>query len=105
MTSPRGDPMKLFETRHGRNVRIFAEDLDALALEQAEKLASLPGLAGDVALMADAHAGKGVPIGTVFGTENLVVPDVISGDIGCGMILMKTSLRAKELSADTVREA
>jgi tRNA-splicing ligase RtcB len=43
-----------------------------------------------------------VPIGTVFGAENLVVPDVISGDIGCGMILMQTSLRADALDRAAV---
>lgn len=95
--------MKLHTTPNGKNVRIFAPELDATALAQIDALAALPGLVGDLALMADAHAGKGVPIGTVFGTENLVVPDVISGDIGCGMLLMKTSLRASSLEPARVR--
>ncbi len=90
--------MKLHTTPNGKTVRIFARDLDAKALEQIERIAELPSIVGELALMADAHAGKGVPIGTVFGTENLVVPDVISGDIGCGMILMKTSLRASAVT-------
>ncbi|MBL8683421.1 MAG: RtcB family protein [Myxococcales bacterium] len=90
--------MKLHTTPNGKTVRIFANDLDAKALEQIERIAELPSIVGDLALMADAHAGSGVPIGTVFGTEGLVVPDVISGDIGCGMILMKTSLRASEIT-------
>lgn len=90
--------MKLHTTPNGKTVRIFAHELDANAIEQIERIAELPSIVGELALMADAHAGKGVPIGTVFGTENLVVPDVISGDIGCGMILMKTSLRAEVVS-------
>lgn len=95
--------MKLHTTPAGKTVRIFADALDATALSQIDALSTLPGLVGDLALMADAHAGKGVPIGTVFGTENLVVPDVISGDIGCGMLLMKTSVRADAMTPDRVR--
>jgi tRNA-splicing ligase RtcB len=95
--------MKIHVAPNGKTVRIFADDLDALALSQIEAIACLPGIVGDLALMADAHAGKGVPIGTVFATEGLVVPDVISGDIGCGMILMKTNLRKEQLDASRVR--
>lgn len=95
--------MKTHVTPNGKKVRIFADDLDSTALAQIEMLAQLPGIVGDLALMADAHAGKGVPIGTVFGTEGLVVPDVISGDIGCGMILMKTNLRKEQMDAARVR--
>jgi tRNA-splicing ligase RtcB len=95
--------MKHHVTPHGKSVRIFAEDLEPSALAQIDHLSSLPGIVGDLALMADAHTGKGVPIGTVFGTEGLVVPDVVSGDIGCGMILMKTSLEASRVTPSLAR--
>ncbi|MDP3278971.1 MAG: RtcB family protein [Deltaproteobacteria bacterium] len=95
--------MKIHTTPNQKNVRIFAENLEASALAQIENIAMLPSIVGDLALMADAHTGKGVPIGTVFATEDLVVPDVISGDIGCGMVLMKTTRRAEELNARSVR--
>ncbi len=95
--------MKTHITPNGKTVRIFAENLEASALAQIETIAELPSIVGDLALMADAHTGKGVPIGTVFGTEGLVVPDVISGDIGCGMILMKTNLRKVQMDPVRVR--
>lgn len=95
--------MKTHTTPNGKTVRIFADDLEGTALAQIERIAELPAIVGDLALMADAHAGKGVPIGTVFGTEGLVVPDVISGDIGCGMILMKTSLEASAVTPAIAR--
>jgi tRNA-splicing ligase RtcB len=95
--------MKHHVTPHGKTVRIFADDLEPSALAQIDHLSSLPSIVGDLALMADAHTGKSVPIGTVFGTEGLVVPDVISGDIGCGMILMQTTLRASRVTAAVAR--
>lgn len=39
------------------------------------------------ALMPDAHAGYGLPIGGVLATENSVIPYAVGVDIGCRMSL------------------
>ena len=53
-----------------------------------------------VAVMPDVHLAHDVPIGTVVATNNLVYPQAVGGDIGCGM----TSLRF-ELHADAFESA
>lgn len=38
-----------------------------------------------IAVMPDVHLGHHVCVGTVFATSELIYPDAIGGDIGCGM--------------------
>lgn len=57
---------------------------DKLALEQMNRAMRLPvSVVG--ALMPDAHAGYGLPIGGVLATDNVVIPYAVGLDIGCGM--------------------
>jgi tRNA-splicing ligase RtcB len=58
-----------------------------------------------VAVMPDAHKGYGMPIGTMLATKDAVVPYAVGVDIGCGMIAAKTTLRADEFTAGSIREA
>jgi len=56
------------------------------ALQQMYTAAKLPvAVAG--ALMPDAHAGYGLPIGGVLATNNAVIPYGVGVDIGCRMCL------------------
>jgi tRNA-splicing ligase RtcB len=45
--------------------------------------------------MADAHVGKGMPIGGVVALENAICPAAVGVDIGCGMVAVKTTLSAE----------
>ena len=49
------------------------------------------------ALMPDAHAGYGLPIGGVLATENAVIPYGVGVDIGCRMCLSVFDIDPKEL--------
>ena len=62
------------------------------ALEQAENLAKLPFVFKHVALMPDVHQGYGMSIGGVIATKQVIVPNAVGVDIGCGMYAVKTSL-------------
>ena len=42
--------------------------------------------------MPDAHLGYGMPIGGVMASEEMVIPNAVGVDIGCGMCAVKTSL-------------
>ena len=42
--------------------------------------------------MADAHFGYGMPIGGVMATEDVVIPNAVGVDIGCGICCVQTSL-------------
>ncbi len=46
------------------------------------------------ALMADAHAGYGLPIGGVLATQNAVIPYAVGLDIGCRMSLSVFDVKA-----------
>ncbi|MGZ8177999.1 RtcB family protein [Williamsia sp. SKLECPSW1] len=76
----------------------FASDLDDKTVEQAIEAARLPFVHPHVALMPDAHYGKGSSVGTVLPTVDAVIPAAVGVDIGCGMIAVRTVL-----DADAVR--
>jgi tRNA-splicing ligase RtcB len=57
---------------------------------QAERTASLPFVRPHVALMPDAHLGKGATVGSVLPTHRAVIPAAVGVDIGCGMIAVRT---------------
>jgi tRNA-splicing ligase RtcB len=82
------------------NLISWASDLDENARDQARRTSRLPVLAGPVALMADAHFGKGATIGSVVITEHALLPSAVGVDIGCGMIATRTTLTEDELPDD-----
>ncbi len=71
--------------------------IDSLAKQQIELAMRLPvTLAG--ALMPDAHAGYGLPIGGVLAVENAVIPYAVGVDIGCRMSLTVFDAKADYLT-------
>ena len=76
------------------NVLSWASELDELTRAQAAVTARLPILAGHLALMPDAHLGKGATIGSVIPTESAVIPSAVGVDIGCGMAARRIDLDA-----------
>ena len=80
------------------NLRLWgADDIEEQALAQAQRTATLPILAGPVALMPDAHWGMGSTIGSVIPTKGAIIPSAVGVDIGCGMIAVETDLAAAML--------
>jgi tRNA-splicing ligase RtcB len=75
-------------------VKMWLDDAETGALEQARNLANLPFAFRHIALMPDCHSGYGMPIGGVLATKGVVVPNAVGVDIGCGMCAVKTSLEA-----------
>ena len=73
-------------------VKSWAVDLEKGAFDQANNLAELPFAFHHVALMADCHQGYGMPIGGVLATKDVIIPNAVGVDIGCGMIAVRTSL-------------
>jgi RNA-splicing ligase RtcB len=82
------------------NLRSWASEIDEPTLKQAEVASRLPILAGPVALMPDAHLGKGATIGAVIPTESAIIPSAVGVDIGCGMIAVETDRRLSQLPDD-----
>jgi tRNA-splicing ligase RtcB len=67
-------------------------NLEPEAEEQLKNLASLPFIYKHVAVMPDAHAGKGSTVGTVIATKGAIIPAAVGVDIGCGMCAVKLPL-------------
>jgi RNA-splicing ligase RtcB len=75
----------------------WASILDDLTLRQAENTASLGIVHPHVALMPDAHLGKGATVGSVLPTREAIIPAAVGVDIGCGMIAVRTPWSVAEV--------
>jgi tRNA-splicing ligase RtcB (3'-phosphate/5'-hydroxy nucleic acid ligase) len=77
----------------------WASILDDQTREQAARTATLPFIYPHVALMPDAHLGKGATVGSVIPTIEAIVPAAVGVDIGCGMIAVRTQFTAADVAA------
>src|SRR5260370_39777606 len=70
----------------------WASILEPQTREQAQRTASMPFIWPHLALMPDAHLGKGATVGSVIPTLGAIMPAAVGVDIGCGMIAVCTGL-------------
>lgn len=77
----------------------WASILDDVTRQQAIRTATLPFIFPHLALMPDAHLGKGATVGSVLPTREAIVPSCVGVDIGCGMIAVRTQFTAADLAA------
>jgi tRNA-splicing ligase RtcB len=90
--------MEITKEDGSRPIKNWATNIEEAAFQQAKNLARLPFIAPQgVALMPDAHAGKGSTIGSVIATEKAIIPAAVGVDIGCGMNAVRLSLKASNL--------
>jgi tRNA-splicing ligase RtcB (3'-phosphate/5'-hydroxy nucleic acid ligase) len=85
-------------------IKMWLDDLEDSALEQAKNLANLPFSCKHIAIMGDAHFGKGPCIGAVFVTKNTIVINGIGVDIGCSMSAYKTNLNIKDITKEDLKK-
>jgi tRNA-splicing ligase RtcB len=78
----------------------WASILDPQTREQAVKASTLPFIYPHLALMPDAHLGKGATVGSVIPTLHAIMPAAVGVDIGCGMIAVRTQYSLKDLPKD-----
>ncbi|MGI9295024.1 MAG: RtcB family protein [Pseudomonadales bacterium] len=67
------------------------------ARQQLKNISRMPFIHQWVAAMPDVHLGKGATIGSVVPTLGAVIPAAVGVDIGCGMMAVRTSIKAAEL--------
>ena len=100
MAATNGSPGgRLLASGRGAGVRNWASILDPQTRRQALETSLSPVLAGPVALMPDAHLGKGATVGSVIVTEGAILPAAVGVDIGCGMIAALTDRSLKDLES------
>jgi len=85
--------------RHNKPYRIYAELIDSDTQKQFEDVLKQPFVTRG-ALMPDAHGGYTMPIGAVCATKDVVVPQFVGFDIGCGMCAYKTDFTKNEVEAN-----
>ncbi|MCK5740972.1 MAG: RtcB family protein, partial [Chlorobi bacterium] len=95
----------MFEKLNSERIPIifWADDIEDSALEQVYNLANYPYAFKHIAIMPDAHQGYGMPIGGVMATTEVVVPNAVGVDIGCGMCAIQTSVKADDVDTEKLK--
>jgi tRNA-splicing ligase RtcB len=83
-------------------IKLWLKDIDEGALQQAKNMANLPFAFKHISIMPDSHEGYGMPIGGVLATKDVIIPNAVGVDIGCGMCALKTSLT--DISTDRLKK-
>lgn len=73
------------------------DTIEPQAMDQITNISELPFIFKHVAVMPDAHLGKGATVGSVIATKGAIIPAAVGVDIGCGMIAVKTKFTSKSL--------
>jgi tRNA-splicing ligase RtcB len=93
--------MKYYNDENALVIKSWCNNPEDTAIEQAKNLARLPFAFKQICLMPDTHQGYGMPIGGVLATENVVIPNAVGVDIGCGMCSVKTT--SVEINIDSLK--
>src|SRR6201991_3620013 len=75
----------------------WAWSLEEKTRQQAVMTSEMPFIFPHVALMPDAHLGKGATVGSVIPTMRAIIPAAVGVDIGCGMVAVRTQYHRDEL--------
>jgi len=91
--------MKTWKPESAAPIKAWVGDMtiETAALEQLERVASLPFIFQHLAVMPDVHWGMGATVGSVIATRGAIVPAAVGVDLGCGMIARRTSLTSRDL--------
>lgn len=82
----------------------WASILEDSTLEQARTASRMPFIYPHLALMPDAHLGRGATVGSVIPTLGAIMPAAVGVDIGCGMIAVRTQLTRADLVGGDLAE-
>jgi len=89
---------EVFETG-GRPVKAWVKGVavEDAAREQLRSIGQLPFIFKWIAAMPDVHLGMGATVGSVIATKRAIIPAAVGVDLGCGMMAVRTTLRAVDL--------
>lgn len=97
--------MKVWTSHYTVPIKYWLDIIEDKVLTQANNVAQLPFAFKHLAIMPDAHLGFGTPIGTVFASEEAVVPNIVGKDEGCGVMGVKTSIsNASNIPIETLKD-
>jgi tRNA-splicing ligase RtcB len=78
----------------------WASILEDKTRQQAVVTSQMPFIFPHVALMPDAHLGKGATVGSVIPTLGAIIPAAVGVDIGCGMMAIRTQYTVADVDGD-----
>lgn len=78
-------------------IKIWASVLEPQAEQQLLNIARLPFIHKHVAVMPDAHLGRGSTVGAVIATKGAIIPAAVGVDIGCGMCAMALPMKVDDI--------
>lgn len=77
---------------------VYTDVAEDMALQQIKQLCDMEFAAdARIRIMPDVHAGAGCTIGTTMTIHDRVVPNLVGGDIGCGMETVRIRERRLDL--------
>lgn len=76
----------------------WASIIDPQTRKQAEVASTMPFIHPHLALMPDAHLGRGATVGSVIPTLGVLMPAAVGVDIGCGMIAVRTQFVESDIA-------
>ncbi len=79
---------------------LWMEDAAIAQLVTTSQLDGMQRVAG----MPDLHPGRGYPVGAAFFSTGRYYPALVGNDIGCGMALWQTDLRASAVKLDKLEK-
>ena len=93
---------EVFKPERGAPIKAWTKGVpvEPEAKQQLLNIASLPFIFRWVAVMPDVHLGKGATVGSVIPTKQAIIPAAVGVDIGCGMMAVRTTLKASDLPDD-----
>lgn len=83
-------------------IKMWAEMVEPGVLNQAKRMAKQSYIRNYIALMANVSPGYGSPNGAVITTSDVVIPNAVGSDIGCGIMAVKTNIKTEEISGDSL---
>jgi tRNA-splicing ligase RtcB len=91
--------MQVIKEKNEVPIKMWTEGVpvEAEALKQLHNVAGMPFVSPHVAVMPDVHYGIGATVGSVIPTSKAIIPAAVGVDIGCGMMAVETTLKAKDL--------
>lgn len=94
--------MQTIEGWYGGQIKAFVDgvEFEHEAQKQLHNIAAMPFVHQHVAVMPDVHHGIGATVGSVIPTRGAIIPAAVGVDIGCGLMAVRTSLKASDLPDD-----
>ena len=82
---------------------IWADQVEESAWKQINNLTIFPHAFHHIAIMPDVHSGYGMPIGGVLAAKDVVIPNAVGVDIGCGMNYTQLDIESSAIIKENIK--